>query len=308
MNQFQIECLESSTFSTTNHFARFSIGPLDPGQGITLGNSLRRVMLSELKASAITTLRISGIQHEFSSLKGIREDILEILLNVKEIVFEGLTETLAHGFVRVKGPCVITAQDLELPTGLKIINPNQYIATLSTTDTLEMELGIETGKGYNLVENRVTNDFVDALEVDAIFMPVRKVSYEVETLTIPEDQAREHLIMDITTNGSLTPEESIVQASQHLIKLLTPLTNPNLLNSKEQTEEVQFENVKIEDLNLSVRAYNCLKRAEINSVLDLVNYPPENLRNLKNLGQKSIDEIEEILASQFSISLDEKDS
>lgn len=305
MNQFQIECLESSTFSTTNHFARFSIGPLDPGQGITLGNSLRRVMLSELRASAITTIRISGIQHEFSNLKGIREDILEILLNVKEIVFEGLTETLAHSFVKVKGPCVITAQDLQLPNGLKIVNPNQYIATLSTTDTLEMELGIETGKGYNLVENRVTNDFVDALDVDAIFMPVRKVSYEVETLTIPEDQAREHLIMDITTNGSLTPEESIVQASQHLIKLLTPLTNPNLLNSNEQTEEIQFENVKIEDLNLSVRAYNCLKRAEINNVLDLVNYPPENLRNLKNLGQKSIDEIQEILVNQFSISLEE---
>ena len=205
MNQFQIDCLESSTFSTTNHFARFSIGPLDPGQGITLGNSLRRVMLSELKASAITTIRISGIQHEFSSLKGVREDILEILLNVKEIVFEGLTETLTHSFVKVKGPCVITAQDLELPTMLKVVNPNQYIATLSTTDTLEMELGIETGKGYNLVENRVTNDFVDALDVDAIFMPVRKVSYEVESLTIPEDQAREHLIMDITTNGSLTP-------------------------------------------------------------------------------------------------------
>lgn len=307
MNQFQIDCLESSIISPTNHFARFSIGPLDPGQGITLGNSLRRVMLSELKASAITTIRISGIQHEFSSLKGVREDILEILLNVKEIVFEGLTESLTHSFVKVKGPCVITAQDLQLPAMLKVVNPNQYIATLSTTDTLEMELGIETGKGYNLVENRVTNDFVDALDVDAIFMPVRKVSYEVESLTIPEDQAREHLIMDITTNGSLTPEESIVQASQHLIKLLTPLTNPNLLNSKEQTEEVQFENVKIEDLNLSVRAYNCLKRAEINNVLDLVNYPPENLRNLKNLGQKSIDEIEEILASQFSIPLD-KDS
>ena len=304
MNQFQIDCLESYSSSPTHHFGKFSIGPLDPGQGITLGNSLRRVMLSELKASAITTIRISGIQHEFSSLKGVREDILEILLNLKEIIFEGLTENLAHSFIKVKGPCVITAQDLQLPASLKVVNSNQYIATLSTADTLEMELGIETGKGYNLVENKVTKDFVDALDVDAVFMPVRQVSYEVETLTIPEDQAREHLLMEITTNGSLTPKESIVQASEHLIKLLAPLTNPNLLNSSEQTEEIQLENIKIEDLNLSVRAYNCLKRAEINNVLDLVNYPPEQLRNLKNMGQKSIDEIEQILANQFSISLE----
>ena len=304
MNQFQIDCLDSYIISPTNHFAKFSIGPLDPGQGITLGNSLRRVMLSELKASTITTLRISGIQHEFSSLKGVREDILEILLNLKEIVFEGLTESLVHSFIKVKGPCVITAQDLQLSPSLKVVNPNQYIATLSTTDTLEMELGIETGKGYNLVENKVTKDFVDALDVDAIFMPVRQMNYEVETLTIPEDQAREHLIIEVTTNGSLTPKESIVQASEHLIKLLAPLTNPNLLNSNEETEEIQLENIKIEDLNLSVRAYNCLKRAEINTVFDLVNYPLEHLRNLKNMGQKSIEEIEEILINQFSISLE----
>lgn len=302
VNQFQIECLKSQTISPINHFARFSIGPLDPGQGITLGNSLRRVLLSELKSSAITSVRISGIQHEFSVLNGVREDVLEILLNLKEIIFEGLVEELSHAFLKVKGPCVVTAQDLQLPDNLKIVNPNQYITTLSTSNMLEMELAIETGKGYNLVENHITNDFIDALEVDAIFMPVRKVNYEIETLTIPEDQAREHLLLDIYTDGSITPKNSIIKASEHLIKLLTPLTNPDFLNLPVAEETSNSKMIKIEDLNLSVRAYNCLKRAQINTLFDLMNFPPDQLRNLKNLGQKSLDEIEEILKDNSTIS------
>lgn len=303
MTQFQIECLKEQNISPTNHFASFSIGPLDPGQGITLGNCLRRTLLSELKASAIVTARISGVQHEFSTLVGVREDILEILLNLKEIVFKGYTANLATAFLKIKGPCIITAQDLQIPPFLKILNPYQYIATLSEDIIFEMQLGIRTGKGYNLVENQLTDEYVDSLAIDAIFMPVRRVSYNIETLTIPEDQIREHLIIDILTNGSISPKEGLMKASEQLISLLSPFLNTQSSKVKLMEEKNNFENVKIEDLNLSARSYNCLKRASINTVQDLITYPAEKLRSLKNLGQKSLEEIDEVLIKQFSVSL-----
>lgn len=305
-NKFQIKCLKSEILSSVEHFAQFSIGPLDTGQGVTLGNTLRRILLSELKSTAITSVRISGIQHEFSVLDGVREDILEILLNLKEIIFQGLVENLSHAFLKVKGPYVITARDLQLPNDLKVINPTQYIATISESTSLEMELGIESGKGYNLVENHISSNFIDALEIDAIFMPVRKVNFEVKTLILPEDQIREHLILDITTNGSITPRESIVKASKQIITLFSPLTDPEFINSQEPEQALNFDLIKLEDLNFSVRTYNCLKRAQIDTLLDLVKYPPDKLRNLKNLGDKSFNEIYELLKNKFSITLNIK--
>ena len=298
MTDLCIKCLKSETTESGSNYGQFLLDSLNPGQGVTIGTLLRRILLGNLGGTAVTAVRIAGATHEFSTLEGVREDILEILLNLKGIVFKNETQDLKLGRLKIQGPAVITADCLELPPGLEIVNPNHYIATISTSNILEMELQFEYGTGYKLAGQKTQENSVDFLEVDAIFMPVQKVDFKVENPYSNKNQNNENLILDVWTNGSITSEEAIFQSSQLIINLFEQLlknkSKTDIELEEQSTTTISTEthmNISIEELQLSVRAYNCLKRAQINSIADLLKYSPEKLQEIKNFGQKSADEV-----------------
>ena len=310
MTDLCIKCLKSEITESGSNYGQFLLDSLSPGQGITIGTLLRRILLGNLGGTAVTAVRIAGATHEFSTLEGVREDILEILLNLKGIVFKNNTQDLKLGRLKIQGPAVITADCLQLPSGLEIVNPNHYIATISTTNILEMELQFEYGTGYKLAGQKIQENSVDFLEVDAIFMPVQKVDFKVETPYANKNKNNENLILDIWTNGSITPEVAIFQSSQIIINLFEQLlenkSNTDIELEDLETTPISTEthmNISIEELQLSVRAYNCLKRAQINSISDLLKYSPEKLQEIKNFGQKSADEVFDALKNKLGITL-----
>jgi DNA-directed RNA polymerase subunit alpha len=325
---FQIQCVQSSKKSLTEHYCKYSLGPFIKGQSITVGNTLRRVLLSNLKGVAIIGVRITGIKHEFSTISHVNEDVLDILLNLKQIILKGdLTEpTLARLCRKETG--IITADDIQLPENVSLVDPRQYIACLNTPSTLEMEILIAQGQNY------ITNGKLDYtlppgfLSIDAIFMPVKKVSFFVETSRnlSAEDSTKkwsttselENLILEIWTNGSIQPGEVLSRAAESLentFGLLKRLVNVNItdtvsstaaLTAKTTAEEDKnehFDGVFIEELELSVRAYNCLKRANVHTLSDLLQYSTEDLLEFKNFGQKSADEVCENLQKRFNMNL-----
>jgi DNA-directed RNA polymerase subunit alpha len=283
---------------------------LEQGQGITVGNSLRRIMLSDLEGIAITAVRITDANHEFSTIPGVREDAIEILLNLKELVFKGDLDGTQIGRLKVQGPGVVTAEQFELPPQVELVDPQQYVATLSDNVILEIEIHLEKGFGYHIVEKRLNPSSVKLLPVDAVFMPVRKMSYEVEQVHLKSNSVLDRLILEIWTNGSITPQEAISISSQKLIDLFTPLSglNFNVLKPSSNKKDLQASQILIEELHLSVRAYNCLKRAQIHSVADLLHYSKEDLLEIKNFGQKSAQEVLDALEGRLDISLDDKES
>jgi DNA-directed RNA polymerase subunit alpha len=310
MTDLCIKCLKSETTESGSNYGQFLLDSLNPGQGVTIGTLLRRILLGNLGGTAVTAVRIAGATHEFSTLEGVREDILEILLNLKGIVFKNETQDLKLGRLKIQGPAVITADCLELPPGLEIVNPNHYIATISTSNILEMELQFEYGTGYKLAGQKTQENSVDFLEVDAIFMPVQKVDFKVENPYSNKNQNNENLILDVWTNGSITSEEAIFQSSQLIINLFEQLlknkSKTDIELEEQSTTTISTEthmNISIEELQLSVRAYNCLKRAQINSIADLLKYSPEKLQEIKNFGQKSADEVFDALKNKLGITL-----
>lgn len=308
MAQFQIECVESSTDKDRSQYGKFILEPLDRGQGTTVGNALRRVMLSNLEGTAVTSVRIAGVNHEFATIEGVREDVLEILLNMKEVVLKSHSAGPQIGRLRVEGPATVTADRFDVPTEVDVIDRSQYIATLSPNSTLEMEFRIERGVGYRAVDrSRDDGGALDFLAIDAIFMPVRKVNYSVEDARVAGSGAieKDRLIMEIWTNGSLTPQEALSQAANILVDLFSPLKDITLesLRSDSGSDSDPTSQIPIEELQLSVRAYNCLKRAQINSVADLLDYSQEDLLEIKNFGQKSAEEVIEALQKRLGITL-----
>ncbi|MGL5079916.1 MAG: DNA-directed RNA polymerase subunit alpha [Microcoleaceae cyanobacterium] len=306
MAQFKIECIESSTEADRSQYGKFVIEPLDRGQGITVGNALRRVLLANLEGSAITAVRIAGVNHEFATIKGVREDVLEVLLNLKEVVLNSYSEQKQIGRLLVQGPATVTAGHFDLPSEVEVVDRSQYIATLSPDSTLEMEFQIDKGTGYRAVDrNRDEATSLDFLQIDAIFMPVHKVNYTVEDARIGDSLEQDRLIMEVWTNGSLTPQEAMSQAATTLVGLFSPLKDITLESVKaEPGEDVDpTSQIPIEELQLSVRAYNCLKRAQINSVADLRDYTQEDLLEIKNFGQKSAEEVIEALQKRLGITL-----
>ena len=305
MTHFHIECIESKRESTREYYGHFILEPLNKGQGITVGNSLRRTILSDLEGTAIVAVRIAGINHEFSTITGVREDVLEILLNLKAVVLKSYTKDPQIGRVRIQGPAIITTGLLELPPEVKIIDPKQYIATVCNNTLFEMEFRIEKGNGYRLVEKGIDNKSIDFLQIDAVFMPATKFNYTVEEKRISTNIIQEKLSLEIWTNGSLSPQEAMSQGANILTHLFHPLTNINFQtknNTNEQNEK-QINQILIEELQLSVRAYNCLKRAQINSISDLLDYSQEELLEIKNFGQKSAEEVIEALKDKLGINL-----
>jgi DNA-directed RNA polymerase subunit alpha len=310
MNNIFIKCLNSEKIQSGACHGQFVINALKPGQGITIGNQLRRVLLGDLGGIAISAVRIAGVTHEFSTIPGVREDILEILLNLKNIVLKSKTQQTQFGRLKVQGPTVVTADLIQLPDELEIVNPTHYIATLSTSSILEIEFKFEYGTGYKLASQTLLEEDENYLQLDTIFMPVQKVDFKIENIYDSSNEITERLFLDIWTNGSISPVEALESASQIIIDLFSALihnTDKAETNQNEtKTDSISIEpynNIAIEELQLSVRAYNCLKKAKINTVGDLLQYSPEKLQELKNFGRKSADEVFSTLKNKLGISL-----
>jgi DNA-directed RNA polymerase subunit alpha len=310
MNNISIKCLKSEQIQSNACYGQFLINSLQPGQGITIGNQLRRVLLGDLGGIAISAVRIAGVTHEFSTIPGVREDILEILLNLKGIVLKNKTQDIEFGRLKVQGPSVITADLIQLPSSLEIVNPNHYIATISTSNILEIEFKFEYGTGYRLAAQTFLDEADNYLQLDTIFMPVQKVDFKIENVYDTANNISERLFIDIWTNGSISPNDALESAAQTIIDLFTLLINNKNTNENNQletkTESISIEpytNIAIEELQLSVRAYNCLKKAQINTVGDLLQYSPEKLHELKNFGRKSADEVFSTLKNKLGIIL-----
>jgi len=298
MSNFQFECIELNLQTSTEYFGRFVFKPLEAGHGITIGNILRRVLLTNLPGISIVGVRIACVNHEFSTIPGVREDVLEILLNLKELIFRSQTQLETFGRLRIQGPAIITASCIDLPSTIEIVNPNQYIATISDNSILEMEIKLDWGKGYTLAENQQVENPLDFLRIDAIFMPVRRVTYHIEKLG-----NQEQLILDIWTNGSITPSDAVSLASKTIINWFKTIENLDTTTSTKEVDVKQrdLKTIPIEELKLSARAYNGLKRAQINLIGELLNYSLNGLREIKNFGQKSVQEVIEALETRYGV-------
>ena len=309
MNNISITCLKSEKIESGSCHGQFLINSLKPGQGITIGNQLRRVLLNDLGGVAISAVRIAGVSHEFSILPGVREDILEILLNLKGIVFKSKSRNPEFGRLKIQGPAVITADLIQLPSNLEIVNPNHYIMTISTSNILEIEFKFEYGTGYKLASQTFLEENENYLQLDTIFMPVQKVDFKIENV-YDNNNISERVFLDIWTNGSILPDEAIRSAAEFTVEIFNSLiedkTSDKKTEVKPKLRSISIEpytNIAIEELQLSVRAYNCLKKAQINTVGDLLQYSPEKLQELKNFGRKSADEVFSTLKNKLGIIL-----
>ena len=307
MTIISTKCLKSETLESGNDHGQFMITPLTLGQGITIGNQLRRVLLNDLGGVSISAVRIAGVNHEFSTIPGVREDILEILLNLKGVIIRSNTQETQFGHLKIQGPTVITADSIDFPSNCKVVNPTHYLATISTSNVLEIEFKLEYGTGYKLASHKREDEFI---QTDTIFMPIRKVDFKVENIYDSNNTATERILLDIWTNGSLTPNEALKLAIQKTIDLfelllkneITQSIENNQSEKKKTTRDIEpYTNIAIEELQLSVRAYNCLKKAEINTVGDLLQYSPNQLQELRNFGKKSADEVFSTLKNKLGI-------
>ncbi|MDJ0713456.1 MAG: DNA-directed RNA polymerase subunit alpha [Prochloraceae cyanobacterium] len=306
MAQVKIECIESKTLKNQIQYSKFVIEPLDRGQGITVGNSLRRILLSNLEGAAITAIRIAGVNHEFATIDGVREDVLEIMLNVKEIALRSSTHQALIGRLAATGPATVTASQFDVPSEIEVVDPNHYVATLGEGAKLEMEFRVEKGKGYRAIQRgKDETSSIDFLQIDAVFMPVTKVNYSVEQAQIDGAASKDRLLIEIWTNGSLQPKEALSQAAGIIIDLFKPIQEMSIepITTEVEEEDDPNKQIPIEELQLSVRAYNCLKRAQINTVADLLDYSEEDLLEIKNFGQKSAEEVIEALNKHLGITL-----
>jgi len=296
--------------------ASFEIKSCYPGYGITLGNALRRILLSSLPGTAVTSVKISGVEHEFSTIPGVLEDVVEIILNLKQLKFKMFTDELIKVTLKVKGKREVTAADIKTPPELEIANKDLHIASLTDKSAvLEMEMHVEKGLGYVPVEQREKKELgIGNIAIDAIFSPVRKVSYSVENMRVGQMTNYNKLILDLETNGSITPEEAFKKAAEILVKQFNTLTEieEEKLDKKEkikkedvkiekestkEKEENSFLKKAIDELKLSVRTINLLKENKIKNVGQLVKKNEEKLKNLKGMGDKSIKEIKRALGN-----------
>lgn len=295
----RIECVE---VGQNNCYGKFVVEPLERGFGHTLGNSLRRVLLSSLPGVAVSSVHIEGVQHEFSTVPGVKEDVTEIILNLKGLAVKMYTDNPKQVIVDVHGPCELTAGDIKVDDEVEIINPDLHIATLNEDAHLQMQLMLEKGRGYvSADKNKNPSMPIGVIPMDSIFTPIRKVNYTVVDTRVGQITDYDRLTLEIWTNGTLKPEEAVSGAakilSEHL-SLFVSLTDQVMPVSMVQPEDDKKEKVlemTIEELDLSVRAYNCLKRAGINSVAELVQRNQEDMMKVRNLGRKSLEEVEQKL-------------
>lgn len=287
-----------------SHYGRFELEPLERGFGTTLGNALRRVMLSSLPGDAITSVKIDGVAHEFQKIDGVIEDVTAIVLNLKKVVVKNHAPSEDKVLrLNKSGAGVVTAADIEKDADIEILNPEQEIATLAEGGKLSMEMTIGSGRGYVvadenkkiLAQNKAK---VNAIAIDSLYSPIERINYEVETARVGQNNNFDKLILEVWTNGSITPEEAVALAARILIEHFEILTDLNsiadetgLMISKSEDPNVKILETSIDDLDFSVRAYNCLKRANILTLKDLIDKSENEMRKIRNLGKKSFDEV-----------------
>ncbi len=282
-------------------FGEFIIEPLERGFGHTLGNSIRRVLLSSIEGVGITRIRVEGIMHEFSTLEGMKEDIIEFIANLKGVVFKMESDEPVLLKLEKKGPGIVKASDIKLSSDVEIVNPDEYVCTLTKKGKLDAEIRLEKNKGYkNAEENAVEGEPLGVIPIDTIFSPVRLVQFNVDNTRVGQVTNFDRLSISIKTNGSIKPEDALSQASKVINDYMALLIDLSERESKDEPifEEIEEEDKKqvypsIEELELSVRAYNCLKREGIDSVEKLLEYSEDELLDIRNFGQKSIQEVKD---------------
>jgi len=298
----------------TDFEAQFEFRPLEPGYAVTIGNALRRVLLNSLEGYAITGVKIEGVDHEFATIKGISEDVVEILLNMKQVRLKKIVDhEVAHEriILSIKNRTEFTAGMISEGTqSFQVMNPDLLICTLDSSARMDIELTIGKGRGYVPAEDNKPKDApLGYIPIDAIYTPIKNVKYTIENTRVEQRTDYEKLLMDVSTDGTIHPEEAVKQASRILIQHLMIITDENITfdNKEEKKEDMVDEQTlqlrkvlktPLEDLDLSVRAFNCLKAAKINSLSELVQYEQEDLMKFRNFGQKSLAEIEQVLTER----------
>nr|YP_009548522.1 RNA polymerase alpha subunit [Tryonia myriophylla]AYW15343.1 RNA polymerase alpha subunit [Tryonia myriophylla] len=324
----QWKCIDSKKEGKRLHYGRFVISPFERGQASTVGIALRRALLQEVGGASITRAKFHGVAHEYSTITGLQETIHDALVNPKEIVLKSDSNDIQEAFLSVTGPKEVTAADTLLPPCVKIIDHSQYLATITQPISSNIELKIEKDFGYRIENSNGNND--GQFSIDAVFMPVQNMNYSIHLLGSGR-MTREMLFIEIWTNGSLTPHEALNEASKKLIELSNPFSdvkcnNLSSLGSKTDSidligspslrllfdnasnlEGTLLKNTFIDQLELPARAFNCLKRAEIHTIADLLNYSQEDLLKIRNFGQKSVDQLSKALRERFAKELPNKD-
>ena len=302
MFEFEKPRIEIAEISDDNKYGKFVVEPLERGYGITLGNSLRRIMLSSLPGTAVSQVKIKGVLHEFSSLPGVKEDVTEIVMNIKDLCIKNnsITNEPKVAYIDASGDKVVTAGDIQVDADLEILNPDLVIANLSGPEAkLEMELLITNGRGYvGSDKNKGLDSSIDAIAVDSIYTPVERVNLTVQNTRVGQVTDYDKLTLDVFTNGTLAPDEAVSLAakvlSEHLnlfIDLSENAKSVDVMVEKEDEQKEKVLEMSIDELELSVRSYNCLKRAGINTVEELTNKTPDDMMKVRNLGRKSLDEV-----------------
>ncbi|MBQ9690920.1 MAG: DNA-directed RNA polymerase subunit alpha [Eggerthellaceae bacterium] len=299
-----------TTEEVNENVSRFVVEPLERGFGPTLGNSMRRVLLSSLEGARATAIQIEGIQHEFSTIEGVIEDVTDIVLNIKGLVFQALGEeyTEAVATIAAVGPCTVTGADIQVPTEFKLINPDHVIATVADGGELNMTIRLGVGRGYvAAIDNKRDDDPIGIIHIDSLFSPVRRCTMAVEDARKGQRADLDRLVLEVETDGSIDPQEAVSRAAniigQYMAEFvkLVDITNdegeiPVIFEPEVEETSAELDR-QVEDLDLSVRSYNCLKRAGIHSVRQLVDYSETDLMNIRNFGAKSIEEVKEKLIS-----------
>ena len=308
-NPFERFDITQADYDGTTNYGRFTIKPLERGFGLTLGNALRRVLLSSLPGASVYAIEVEGARHEFTALPGVEEDVTEIILNLKDLILNIPFEDTADKklTISVEGPKVVTAADIQVKDGITVVNPDLVIAHVTEGGSLNITLFARNGRGYYTSEqNKVLHPSLPfgVIATDSNYSPVRKANYTVEGTRVGHDSKYDELTLEVWTDGSVTPQDAVVMSSQILIAhlekflgLVEVTRDINIEKEEEVEEENTFENVIIEELDLSMRSYNCLKRAGILNVLELTEKTEEEMMKVKNLGKKSLREIKEKLAN-----------
>ena len=301
MLNFEKPLYKITEYEEKNNFGKFELEPLERGFGTTIGNALRRVMLSSMPGSAIVAVWIDGVMHEFQAMDGIIEDVTAIILNLKNIVIKNHTEEVKLLHLEASEERLVTAASIEHDDDIEIINPNQEIATLAKGGKISMELLVANGRGYVLAnENKkyIEGKKVGYIPMDASFSPVERISYEIETARVGQDSNYDKLIMNVATNGAFKPEEAMALAAKIIIEHMRIVADINeiadttgVMNAKQEDTKLKKLETSIDDLDFSVRAYNCLKRAGINTLGDLTEKSELEMMKIRNLGKKSLKEV-----------------
>ena len=307
----RIECIENTG---DDSYGKYVVEPLERGYGTTLGNSLRRILLSSLPGTAVTTIKIAGVQHEFTTIPGIKEDVTEIVLNVKGIIAKLHSEGVKTVYIEASGEGVVTAGDIKADSDVEVLNPEHHIATLGPNASLNMELTLSQGRGYVTADrNKPTQGIIGVIPVDSVYTPVRKVNYTVENTRVGDATDYDKLTLEVWTNGTISARDAVSLVARILMDhfaLFTDLSetmgSKSTVVEKAEAQRDKVLELTIEELDLSVRSFNCLKRANINTVEDLISKTEDEMMKVRNLGRKSLEEVINKLAMMgLSLASDE---